>query len=76
MRKLTKQEEAVLENLLEEGVFAIENKNYFITLVEAPAYLHETKKDDIKIETKKQTILQGDKFSIDDVIELMDAGAL
>ncbi|MYL60948.1 hypothetical protein [Virgibacillus halodenitrificans] len=76
MRKLTKQEEAVLENLLEEGVFAIENKSYFITLVETPANLHKTNKEDLKIETKKQTILQGDKFSIDDVIELMDAGAL
>ncbi|AIF45503.1 hypothetical protein [Virgibacillus sp. SK37] len=76
MRKLTKHEEAVLENLLEEGVFTLENKNYFITLVETPAHVDETKKDDLKIETKKQTILQGDKFSIDDVIELMDAGAL
>jgi len=83
MRKLDGYAAELIKDIIHEGdsVFEIEGKKYYLTLIDEP---ETTVKEDIEAEPElKQKLLQakkdikeGNVFSTDDVIKMIDQGKL
>ncbi|MDY0404973.1 hypothetical protein P5G51_005770 [Virgibacillus sp. 179-BFC.A HS] len=82
MNKLTRNEANLLQKVLEDNdhVIEVNNKRYYVSVMEEPRTLHETKKVDNRdvqrYKTVKNNILKGKEFSIDDVVEMIDMGIM
>lgn len=82
MKKLKEQEASLIKDIINENGALIEmdNKRYYLSLIEDPVQrscseieCEEFKK---KVESTKRNILKGQKFIIDDIVDMMDQGVL
>ncbi|WP_042222140.1 hypothetical protein [Oceanobacillus manasiensis] len=77
MKRLNDKEEKFLQTIIDKNnaLFQMEGKVYTISLVqeERPS---KVPTQPSFIEEKKQNILDGKEFSIDDVVDMMDSGVL
>ncbi|WP_284139145.1 MULTISPECIES: hypothetical protein [unclassified Virgibacillus] len=82
MRKLKRSEAKLIKDIVHQNhtVIEIDNKRYFLSLVEEPEPMKQPSKTNTKLAQKyvqtKLDILRGRNFSIDDVVEMMDNGVL
>lgn len=83
MRKLEGYAAELMKDIIRDGesVFEIEGKKYHLTFIEEP---ETTVKEDVetdpelkgKLRQAKKEILDGQVFSTDDVLEMIDQGEL
>lgn len=81
MKKLNKHEANLIKEIICENnaVFEMDDKLYNVSMVSAamtkvPDCVNPEKQQ--KFEKAKRNILRGEKCSIDEVVEMMDCGAL
>ncbi|WP_099159694.1 hypothetical protein [Virgibacillus ndiopensis] len=77
MMKLNENEIRLLRTIIEENnsIIELDNKHYYLSAIE----IHEPNtqnKTTSKLEEKKRNLLNEGKFSIDDVVEMIDQGVL
>ncbi|OZU88073.1 hypothetical protein CIL03_13140 [Virgibacillus indicus] len=81
MKKLNAHEASLIKEIIDENnaTFEMENQLYNVSMIKASMKKLPkeacTKKQQ-RFEQTKQNILNGESFSIDEVVEMMDCGAL